>query len=72
MLKSLKDPSLPAGAIIEEFDDGGALRNDGVRLKPANQNPWYVLATVFGEAVENNALEDFASYNRDAWNKRSS
>jgi hypothetical protein len=30
-------------------EDGSALRNDGVELKPANSNPWYVLATVYGE-----------------------
>jgi hypothetical protein len=51
MSEKLHNPDLPAGAIIEHFDDGGALRNDGVRLKPANQNPWYVLATVHGEQL---------------------
>jgi hypothetical protein len=45
----LKDSSLPPGAIVEENPDGSALRNDGVKLTPANQNPWYLLATVAGE-----------------------
>ena len=27
---------------------GEGIRNDGVRLKPAEKNPWYVLATIAG------------------------
>ncbi|MCR9140475.1 MAG: pentapeptide repeat-containing protein [Alphaproteobacteria bacterium] len=49
MSKTLQNPDLPPGAIVETYDDGCALRNDGVRLTPAAQNPWYVLATVAGE-----------------------
>src|SRR6056297_1122759 len=49
MSKPLKNPDLPPGAIVETDPDGGAWRNDGVRLTPASQNPWYVLATVAGE-----------------------
>jgi|GEM_PF-6286628 len=45
----LTDPDLPAGAIVETLEDGGALRNDGRRLEPAHKNPWYILATVAGE-----------------------
>ena len=48
-MSKLHDPSLPPGAIIKEFEDGGALRNDGGKLRHANQNPWYVLATIWGE-----------------------
>lgn len=48
-MAELHDPSLPAGALIEVRKDGSALRNDGVELKPAAQNPCYVLATVYGE-----------------------
>ena len=54
MTKTLHKPDLPPGAIVERFDDGGALRNDGVKLTPAAQNPWYVLATVAGEQEARN------------------
>jgi hypothetical protein len=49
MSEPLKNPEQPPGEIVETYEDGGALRNDGVRLTPASQNPWYVLATVAGE-----------------------
>ena len=67
MKKPLRDQNLPAGAIVEEYDDGGALRNDGVKLRPANENPWYVLATVYGEYdfLFRSEIED---KNRRIWN----
>ncbi len=72
-MSKLHDPTLPPGAIVEEFDDGGALRNDGVRLKPANQNPWYVLATLHGEqpADAHPHYFDFtlADRNREVWSR---
>lgn len=56
MDKPLQNPNLPAGAIVEEHDDGTALRNDGVLLQPAAENPWYKLATVFdAQSAEKNS-----------------
>ncbi len=37
-------------------------------LKPANENPWYCLATVYGE-LEEPATEDIAKPYRIAWNR---
>ena len=69
MSKTLQNPDLPPGAIVETFDDGGALRNDGVRLTPAAQNPWYVLATVAGEQRGTNATSNTPhTKNRRFWN----
>jgi hypothetical protein len=71
MSKTLKDPELPPGAIVETYEDGGALRNDGVRLTPASQNPWYVLATVAGEQEGTKTFEidrDLHAKNRRFWN----
>jgi len=69
---SLKDPNKPAGAIVEVRDDGSALRNDGEELQAANSNPWYVLATVFGEQAEGEVQyyynSKLAAQNRRAWN----
>lgn len=71
-MTTLKDRNLPTGAIIEEFEDGGALRNDGVRLMPANKNPWYVLATIAGEQEVAEKASEFdeklAAKNRRYWN----
>lgn len=71
MGKTLHDPELPPGAIVKGYGDGRAVRNDGVELKPASKNPWYVLATVEGEqsdsaimAIEN----DLHIRNRRIWN----
>ena len=71
MSKSLKNPELPPGAIVETYEDGGALRNDGVTLTPASQNPWYVLATVAGEQEESSLLDiddELHAKNRRVWN----
>lgn len=57
---TLTDPNKPA------------LRNDGVVLQAANSNPWYVLATVFGEQEKDATWfdydEELAAQNRRAWN----
>lgn len=68
MSEKLRDPNLPAGATIETYEDGGALRNDGVKLKPAAQNPWYVLATVYGEQEGYFSDEKLHAMNRRIWN----
>jgi len=70
--ENLTDPNKPAHAIIEVRDDGSALRNDGVELQAANKNPWYVLATVFGEQAEDAWLlrydRKLTAKNCRAWN----
>ncbi|MCP5085674.1 MAG: pentapeptide repeat-containing protein [Rhodobacteraceae bacterium] len=72
MAEKLKDPNLPAGAIVKELENGGAIRNDGVELQPANKNRWYVLATIFGQQEEGKEAWEFdqelAARNRRAWN----
>ncbi len=52
MAEKLTDPNKAAHEIIEVLEDGDAIRNDGVRLTAANKNPWYVLATIYGEGGE--------------------
>ena len=37
-------------------------------LKPANENPWYCLATLYGEQPQNGFDAELASKNRDGWN----
>ncbi|MCZ0928614.1 pentapeptide repeat-containing protein [Halomonas janggokensis] len=59
MREALKEPNLPPGALVETFDDGSALRNDGLRLTSAAKKPWYILATVAGE---------HSAKNRRFWN----
>lgn len=61
-MSTLQDPTKPAGDLVVKYGDGSALRNDGVKLKPASENPWYVLATVYGEDSKN------AAQNRRIWN----
>jgi hypothetical protein len=78
MSETLTDPDKPAHAIVGTRDDGSPLRNDGVPLQPANQNPWYVLATVYGEYRNTPPNLDMVSLlhreyklytdNRRAWN----
>lgn len=72
MSKVLKDPSKAAHEIIEVLEDGDAIRNDGVRLTAANKNPWYVLATIYGEQEEGAFWWDYDQElevkNRRAWN----
>ena len=49
MSENLKDPSRAAHEIVRTRSDGSATRNDGAELTAANKNPWYVLATIYGE-----------------------
>lgn len=65
---ALFDPDKPAGAIVEVFEDGDAMRNDGVRLMAARKNPWYVLATVAGEQGEIFHNAKLHKKNRRIWN----
>lgn len=67
-MAKLENPDLPAGAIVEEYENGGARRNDGVELRPASQNPWYVLATVAGEQTGERVDRDLHEKNRACWN----
>ncbi len=73
MAEKLTDPNKPAHEIIEVLEDGDAIRNDGVRLTAANKNPWYVLATIYGEQEEGATGLDhdevLAEKNRAAWNR---
>ncbi len=66
-MADLRDPDLPPGEIVEKRDDGVWVRNDGVELQPAEKNPWYVLATVFGEQ-EGRYDKELAAKNRRIWN----
>ncbi len=72
MSETLSDPDQQAHAIIGTREDGSPLRNDGMPLQDAKQNPWYVLATVHGEQAEDahrlNYDADKAAKNREAWN----
>ena len=73
MTEKLTDPNKPAHEIFEVLEDGDAIRNDGVRLQAANKNPWYVLATIYGEQEDGATLLDhdkvLAGKNRSAWNR---
>ncbi len=62
----LIDPDKPWYA-LEVRDDGSALLNDGVKLKAANDNPWYRLATVYGEQTGRINSRRHAK-NRRIWN----
>ena len=72
MAEKLTDSNKPAHEIIEVLEDGDAIRNDGMRLTAANKNPWYVLATIYGEQEEGGSPLDFdwdiEAKNRRAWN----
>jgi len=63
--EKLTDPSKPAHEIIK-WEDGDAIRNDGVRLQAANKNPWYVLATIYGE--QEAPWGEGQAKNRRVWN----
>lgn len=66
MLKNLQNPELPPSAIVDRREDRIWVRNDGLELRPAENNPFYVLATVHGWAAEAD-LEHHAR-NRRIWN----
>jgi len=68
MSQNLIDANQPAHAIVETYDNGGAKRNDGTELTPANENPWYVLATIHGEQDAPEIDWDLHARNRRIWN----
>ncbi len=71
MAEKLINQNLPPGAIIDAPQLGVRLRNDGLELQPANENPWYVLATVHGEiegALWETENMERAAQNRRIWN----
>lgn len=68
MSEPLQDPNLPAGAIISTSSEGFSTRNDGKRVKLATSNPWYVLATVYGEQATKQIDEELHARNRRIWN----
>lgn len=41
---------------------------DTPKLTPANENPWYVLMTLYGEQVGENFNNDLHRQNREVWN----
>ena len=43
--------------------------SENTDLKPANDNPWYCLATVYGEQTGDLIDDDLAKKNRTAWNR---
>ena len=66
-MRNLYDPDLPPGEIVEKRDDDVWVRNDGIELLSAEKNPYYVLATVYGD-YENGYNENLATKNRRIWN----
>ncbi|SMX33632.1 hypothetical protein [Octadecabacter ascidiaceicola] len=42
---------------------------DERKLTPANENPWYILMTLYGEQEGARIDKELAEKNRDAWNK---
>ena len=66
-MAELRDPGLPPGEIAEKREDGIWVRNDGVELTSAEKNPYYVLATVFGQQGREADWELHAK-NRRIWN----
>ena len=65
---ALSDPNLPAGAIVKELENGGAIRNDGVKLRPASENVWYRILTAYGEQEPGDFDDELHEKNRRIWN----
>ena len=65
---ALSDPNLPAGAIVKELENGGAIRNDGVKLRPASENVWYRILTAYGEQEPGAFDKELHEKNRRIWN----
>ena len=63
---TIHDPKQPPYALVETFDDGTALRNDGHRLQSQWTNPWYVLATTYGALKPTD--QEGQRRNRRIWN----
>lgn len=45
------------------------MTDDQIELRPANENPWYVLATYHGEQTGDEFDEDLHAKNRKVWNR---
>ena len=45
------------------------MTDDQIELRPANENPWYVLATYYGEQTGDRIDEDLHAKNRGVWNR---
>ncbi len=74
MAGTLKDDSKPAGYVFPEDvkKDGSATTNGGTKLKSAQENKWYILATIAGEQKVGAQIWEFddelAKNNRRYWN----
>ena len=69
MSENLTDPNKPPHAVVETDEHGRVKQNDGTALTPANANPWYVLATVYGEQQSGpHSDDDLHAKNRRIWN----
>lgn len=67
MTDELKVSGEPAGYVLSvDPKTGVATRNDGRKLKPAENNPWYVLMTIAGEPEF--LWDDKVAENRRYWN----
>jgi hypothetical protein len=62
----LDHESWPCATFAESFSTMTNVRK--AELKPANQNPWYCLATIYGEA-SGPPDDELVSKNRAAWNR---
>ncbi|CAN0554894.1 unnamed protein product, partial [Ectocarpus sp. 8 AP-2014] len=45
------------------------MNDEPIKLRPANENPWYVLATYHGEQKEGHIDDDLHAKNREVWNR---
>lgn len=45
------------------------MTDDQIELRPANENPWYLLATYYGEQTSDEFDEDLHAKNREVWNR---
>ena len=45
------------------------MTDEQIELRPANENPWYVLATYYGEQTGDRIDEDLHAKNREVWNR---
>lgn len=62
----LIDPTQPACAVIETFEDGTAKRNDGFILQSIETNPWFGILTLYGLDKVGSLSEQKS---RSAWNR---
>lgn len=45
------------------------MTDDQIEMRPANENPWYVLATYHGEQTGDELDKDLHAKNREVWNR---